>query len=193
LRQAGRERRRRCMTGGHRQYQGGQQHQHVVPSHDILPFLFFDNANYNLPRGFVNLGGSLLQRGAFLGHWPGLPAQSTAQRLGDLDLLLGCSTLARSTHTLGRMPWTATPRRASGSAMRPVPMPSSRARPPPASPARTLDNRVHDVRFEHSRVRLIVRRRVTLSEVAVLIVHGKGPLTVRARFRARHHTGSAWC
>ena len=32
------------------------------------------------------------------------------------------------------MPWTGTPRRASGRAMRPVPMPSSRARPPPASP-----------------------------------------------------------
>jgi len=35
------------------------------------------------------------------------------------------------------MPWTPTPRRASGSAMRPVPMASSRARPSPASPART--------------------------------------------------------
>ena len=48
--------------------------------------------------------------------------------------------LARSRATMARdmsMPCTSTPRRASGSAIRPVPMPSSSARPPPASPART--------------------------------------------------------
>jgi hypothetical protein len=53
--------------------------------------------------------------------------------------------LARSRATIARdmsMPCTGTPRRASGSAMRPVPMPSSRARPElpglgPASPAST--------------------------------------------------------
>jgi hypothetical protein len=35
------------------------------------------------------------------------------------------------------IPWTGTPRRARGSAIRPVPTPSPKARPPPASPART--------------------------------------------------------
>ena len=49
--------------------------------------------------------------------------------------------LARSRATMARdrsMPCTGTPRRASGSAIRPVPMPSSSARPPSASPASTL-------------------------------------------------------
>ncbi len=48
--------------------------------------------------------------------------------------------LARSRATMARdrsMPCTSTPRRASGSAIRPVPMPNSSARPPPASPAST--------------------------------------------------------
>jgi hypothetical protein len=46
--------------------------------------------------------------------------------------------LARSRAVIARdssMPWTGTPRRASGRAIRPVPLPSSRARPPPASSA----------------------------------------------------------
>ena len=48
--------------------------------------------------------------------------------------------LARSRATMARdrsIPCTSTPRRASGSAIRPVPMPSSSARPPPASSAST--------------------------------------------------------
>ena len=48
--------------------------------------------------------------------------------------------LARSRATMARdssMPCTSTPRRASGSAIRPVPMASSSARPPPASSAST--------------------------------------------------------
>ena len=48
--------------------------------------------------------------------------------------------LARSRATMARdrsMPCTSTPRRVSGSAIRPVPMPNSSARPPPASPAST--------------------------------------------------------
>ncbi len=47
--------------------------------------------------------------------------------------------LARSRATMAfdrSMPCTGTPRAASGSAMRPVPMPSSSARPSPARPAR---------------------------------------------------------
>ena len=48
--------------------------------------------------------------------------------------------LARSRATMARdrsMPCTSTPRRASGSAIRPVPMASSSARPSAASPAST--------------------------------------------------------
>ena len=68
------------------------------------------------------------------------------------------------------MPCTGTPRRASGSAIRPVPMPSSRAGPSPASPASTSTAGSDHVRPEHLRL-MVVARRDRLAEVAVLIVH----------------------
>ena len=59
---------------------------------------------------------------------------------------------ARSLATIARdrsIPCTGTPRCASGSAIRPVPIPSSSARPLPASPARKSTT-VDDGRVEHS-------------------------------------------
>jgi hypothetical protein len=53
--------------------------------------------------------------------------------------IVASSTLARSTSTIGTdssIPVTGTPLSASGTATRPVPIASSRARPPPASSAR---------------------------------------------------------
>src|SRR5215467_13113447 len=64
--------------------------------------------------------------------------------------------LARSRATIARdrsMPWTGTPRRASGKAIRPVPTPSSSAR---LEPVRRL---------------FVVGRRHPLPEVAILIAH----------------------
>ena len=80
---------------------------------------------------------------------------------------------SRATIALERsIPCTGTPRWASSTAMRPVPIPSSK-RPPVA---RELDHEVDDwvdgLRLEHRGAGLVVPTGDVLSEIAVLAAHG---------------------
>ena len=61
------------------------------------------------------------------------------------------------------IPATRTPRPASGSAIRPVPIPNSTA-PPPGELGQQVDDRRHDRRVEHVRGALVIDRRDALSE-----------------------------
>jgi hypothetical protein len=69
-----------------------------------------------------------------------LPATLVEAKSPTVTPMSSVPALARSSATMSgdsSIPCTRTPRRLSGIAMRPVPIPSSSAAPPPASPART--------------------------------------------------------
>ena len=77
---------------------------------------------------------------------------------------------ASSRATIARdrsMPWTGTPRRASGSAIRPVPIAELERPASPASSARTSTTGSIACRREHLVVIVVVGRRDELVEVAV--------------------------
>ncbi len=65
-----------------------------------------------------------------------LPSTSTSAKSPIVTGTASPSGFSRSFDTIARdasIPCTSRPRRTSGSAMRPVPIPNSRTRPPPAS------------------------------------------------------------
>ncbi len=86
---------------------------------------------------------------------------------------------ARSLATIAfdsSIPWTGTPRCASGSATRPVPIPSSSARPLAGEFDEEVDDRIDGRRVEHLRRGLVVPRRDALVEVAVVVEHRRNLL-----------------
>ena len=103
--------------------------------------------------------GAVYRRGGHVADGrPGWPRRRAWRAAGP--------TMARESS----MPCTSTPRRASGSAIRPVPMASSSARPPPASSARHPGRRLYRARSEDPGG-AVVRRGDALAEVTVFILH----------------------
>ena len=76
------------------------------------------------------------------------------------------------------MPATGTPRSASGSAMRPVPIANSSAAPSPASSASRSTAGADHGRVEHARRVLVVARRDALAEVPLVRHHSLPPRSI---------------
>jgi hypothetical protein len=65
------------------------------------------------------------------------------------------------------MPWTGRPRRLSGNAIRPVPMPSSKGRTSPCEIAEEIHRRIDDCRFEQLRPLGLIASRYPFVEVVL--------------------------